>query len=396
MSVNNLGQESVDEQPAVFIVVNTFGRGGAEMSLAILANELAKLGRRVTLIALWRDSNSYNFDWLAENGVQLLVLHESKNVWVSFCKLFMLLNTKKIKLIYSAMLYANFVSQICAFLLGVTHIASVRNNPAVFYDGSLFKRISFMLIMSLQNSIVFISQRALDEYLATGYGRLLRKKQFFVLHNPIANEEIFEDGYLEKKFSDVKKKINDLNLGYLLKQGDDAVLNFVIVSRLVDGKGIIETLEQIRIPFNNQRLHLSIYGAGPLENQIRDFIDREFIHKNVVLKGFCTNINKIFADSDIIIFPSRSEGFGRAPFEALLRGNLVLCNYAVSIVNEFLHEPMAWNDYSEPFDVLQCIEGFAHLEPLVCIEQVKKVSSALSPCTHAREFEKIASACIQR
>jgi hypothetical protein len=305
-----------------------------------------------------------------------------------------LLYKEKPGIIYSASLHAILLSQVCSLILQIPHIASVRNNPIREYK-SFFVRFSFTLLMFLQNGIVFISQRALDEYFDTIYGKLLKRKRVFVLHNPIVMPESIDDSNLFKKFAEIKQKISNFLNGDHINKLDGPILKFVMVSRLVDGKGIMEVLEQISLPFKNKGLHLSIYGAGPLESQIRDYINSVFLSKNVVLEGFCANLNKIFSNSDIIIFPSRSEGFGRSPFEAMFRGNLVLCNQSVSIINEFLEEPMVWNDYSEPLDLIKCIENFASIDPQVCVDEVKEISRILNPITHALEFEKITTAFMQ-
>lgn len=379
----------------VFIVVNTFGRGGAEMSLAILAYELAKRGHKVTLLALWKDQNSYNFDWLTRGGVRLIILYEARcSLLFLIYKLFQLISLERPTLIYSAMLHANLISQICAKILGIKHIASVRINPSVFYANSLMKRTLFALIMWLQENIIFISHRALNEYLATIYGRGLKKKQVFVLHNPITGEEFLTYQRLVSKYLKIKSKIN-----YLLNDGkthhcEANTLRCVIASRMVDGKGVLEVLEQIKVSLSNPCIQLLIYGAGNLEDQVRSYVDREFANKSVIFKGFSTNLNEIYAESDIFIFPSRSEGFGRAPFEALFQGNLIICNSAVSIINEFLDDPNVWSSYPEPLDILNEIKKFANINPDACAQDVKKVSVLLSNQAHAIAFEKIASICI--
>lgn len=387
-----MNDEAYRNTKPVVIVVNTFGRGGAEMSLAVLANELAKKGRNVSYVALWRGTGCYNFDWLERNSVTLHTLCESRNILCSFFRLFKLLRQIQPEVIYSAMLDANLVSQMCSFLLRIPHIASVRCNPAQFYKESLPKNLAFMCVMLFQDNIVFISNRALQDCLSTSGGALLRRKRLFVLHNPISNENGAGPAGLVQKFTRTVGKINGVAADAPLR---DLSLNLVMVSRLVEGKGIMETLEHLRLPFRNQGLHLAIYGAGPLEKRIRDYIAAEFSNNNVVMHGFCSDLDKIFEESDILIFPSRNEGFGRVPFEALLRGTLVLCNRDSSIVNEFLKEPTAWINYQEPLDLLNCIGAFACLDPQVCAAEVNTVSCALDPSAHAIEFDKITAVCVR-
>ena len=386
----------IEKPENIFIVVNTFGRGGAEMSLAILANELAKRGHKVTLLALWRDTDSYVFECLLGSGVKQVVLEKSKrSLAILQFKFFQFIRLDRPTLIFSAMLYANFISQSCAKLFGITHIASVRNNPSTNYKDSLIKRITFALIMMTQDNIVFISHRALNEYLGSIYGRVLINKKIFVLHNPISQDESLSENYLLNKYIAIKKKIsyilNDKNINH----GESYKLHCVIASRLVDGKGILETLEQIRSSLENQNIQVSIYGTGYLEDKIKRYVKDNYLSDNVFVKGFESDLDKIFSETDIFIFPSRSEGFGRAPFDALLRGSLVLCNSPVHIINEFVDDAKVSASYAEPLDLLKAIKIFENIQPDECLKDIKQLSSLLSYQAHVIAFEEIVLTCIR-
>lgn len=376
----------------VMIVVNTFGRGGAEMSLAVLAGELARSGRKVNYIALWKGQNSYDFGWLKKCDVRLQVINETRNLPLCLFRFFRTMLRERPSIIYSSMLYANFISQLCSMLFRTPHIASVRSNPTHYYSNSMFKRWIFFLTMVIQEDIIFISRKALKDYLATPYGQLLGRKRFHVLHNPIEGADKIDDLYLVKKFEFVRRKIMKLTTDDCKDGLSDPIIRLVIVSRLVAGKGIMETLKQVRKSLKDRHLQLSIYGEGPLKDHIREYIDDESLGESISIEGFCSDLDKIFSQSDITIFPSRNEGFGRVPFEALMRGNLVLCYEDVSIMNEFLQKSMVWHDYREPLDLPACIEAFASIDPLACVREVKEISHALSPAAHVIEFEKIATA----
>ena len=81
---------------SVIIVVNTFERGGAEMSLAILANELAIKGVQVTFISLWEGKINYNFNSISKNGVKLINLNKAKNFLLIAFKLFVICRVFKV------------------------------------------------------------------------------------------------------------------------------------------------------------------------------------------------------------------------------------------------------------------------------------------------------------
>jgi glycosyltransferase involved in cell wall biosynthesis len=375
---------------SIILIINTLERGGAEMSMAILANELVSKGVKVTLISLWKGNNTYDFDWIIKNGVNVLVLNKSKISVVLIYKLIKIISILNPNIVYSGMPYSNLISQICCFWLGVNHIASVRINASDFFKKNIFKKIAFNVILLFQSKIIFISRKSLNDYLVTFYGRLLSNKKLFVLHNPISVSDTITNSYLSNKIINTTKKIKNIFFSPNSVLNEQSEINFVMVSRLVDGKGIIETLSEIKLLLLNNPFRLSIYGAGPLRDSICEFISRESLGDKVFLRGFNSDVESIFANSDILIFPSRSEGFGRVPFEAMLTGNLVLCNRPVSIIGEFLNNSLMWKTYDEPLDLMHCLLEFADIDPMLCIEEVDMLKVALSPNLHALEFKKIA------
>ncbi|HEY0666725.1 MAG TPA: glycosyltransferase [Sphingobacteriaceae bacterium] len=372
-------------ESTIFIVVNSFGKGGAELSLAILAAELSKLKHRVFYIALWKEVNSYDFDWLRETGANVCILSNSRSNYLTrFIKLFKLIKQNRPVFIYSAMLNSNIISQIFSFIHSIPHAASIRNNPATYYGKTWHKKLIFSLGMVFQRNIVFISSKSKSEYLQSTYGKLLRKKRNYVLHNPIKADSRINDEFLRNKFRSIKEKLNAFLIG-----DSDVVIKLVIASRLVNGKGVMEMLEQSKDVFQNSRLHLHIYGTGILETKIKEYIFKEFPKKNVILMGYEKDPYKIYCNSEIFVFPSGSEGFGRAPFEALLMGSLVYCNEKVSIIDEFINDNLIWQDYSIYPNWDKALLKFSQIDPDHCVQLTKQVTNMLSPKTHATEFEKM-------
>lgn len=391
MSRDNRIQDKVRDgnllrESTIFIVVNSFGKGGAELSLAVLAAELAKLKHRVFYIALWNELDSYDFDWLRATGVQVCTLSRVRsNYFVRFIEFSRLIKENRPAFIYSAMLNSNIISQVFSLLYSIPHAASIRNNPATYYGKIWYKKLVFSLGMTFQKNIVFISEKAKSEYSKSAYGKLLRHKNLSVLHNPVEADTRITDDFLDRKFKLTKGKL----ISFV--EGDsNVVIELVMASRLVKGKGIMEFLENNRDQLQDSRLRLSIYGSGSLEKVAREYIEREFPLNNVVLMGYERDPYKIFSPAELFIFPSTSEGFGRAPFEAALMGNLILCNEKVSIINEVLDNALTWQDYSIYPHWKSALTNFSQINPHECVKLTKHIRSMLSPETHAFEFEKIA------
>jgi hypothetical protein len=145
---------------------------------------------------------------------------------------------------------------------------------------------------------------------------------------------------------------------------------------------------------NDNLFCIDIYGEGPLKDDIINCINNYNLTDKVVLKGFNTNKFEIFSKSDILIFSSESEGFGRVPFEALFFGNMVICNKKVSIIDEFLNLPILWTQYDDEIILKDYIMQLSKLDIESSLRLVNKISTSLSSKTHCDNFIDIMNKCI--
>ncbi len=393
ISKTNYVESSIKEQNnKIILTINSFGRGGAEMSMALLAEKLAKSGDSVIYLSFWNEPEIYDFKWLVDSGVTVITLSEKKQGFIKDIINFIIVCKKeKPKYIYSAMLYANLLSQISAWLLNIRHIASVRNDPAKFYNEKTIKKIVFCLVMAIQREIVFISRKAYQNYAKTSWGLIIRRKKVSILHNPIDIKESISNEDLQRKINNSIRKIKNIFENKENNSNEIEELNIVIVSRLVPGKGIIELLDQIKDDFNKyKKINLRIYGEGALESEIYTFIERYMLNRNVELMGYCDDISSVYNSADMLIFPSLNEGFGRVPFEAFMRGNLILCNEDVSIINEFICSSNAWRTYkNNKLNLIRELEIFSETNTSICSDDIYKVRQLLSIKSHLENFKKI-------
>ena len=372
----------------VFIVVNSFGRGGAEMSLATLAFELANKGYSVFYISLWDEEEKYNFDWLKVSGVHLITLSSTKDsIFKYVYNFYKLVNSHRPLFIYSAMLKADIISRIIAVFFKIPNASSIRNNPVKYYSNNKLKLYFFIFIQMLQKNIVFISNKAKRDFYKTYNSNFLRAN-IFTLHNPISFEHVISDQFLEDKLNSLVSKCR----AYTLHK--QANFRLAIVSRLVFGKGILELLENNRVELLNSNFCLEIFGEGPLKEEISNFIIFNNLQDKVILKGFASNKYELFSDIDILFFPSESEGFGRVPFESILMGNIVICNKEVSIIDEFFQIPFLWNSVEYPFSISDIISNVVNLDVEDSIKKINKLSLELSPITHCNNFLQIMNECV--
>ena len=96
--------------------------------------------------------------------------------------------------------------------------------------------------------------------------------------------------------------------------------NVSFVGRLSHEKGVIRLLRiWERVSHKMPELTLSIYGEGNARDEMVAYI-REKNLRNVVFKGFCVDLKKIYTNSDMLLMTSDTEGFGMVLIEAMYFG----------------------------------------------------------------------------
>ena len=83
--------------------------------------------------------------------------------------------------------------------------------------------------------------------------------------------------------------------------------------RLIRGKGLVELCEAI---WGLEAVELNVFGEGPLSNHLR----WRFRGGNISFAGFIDSVDQRYADVDLFILPSRSEGCPHSALEAMAYG----------------------------------------------------------------------------
>lgn len=105
-------------------------------------------------------------------------------------------------------------------------------------------------------------------------------------------------------------------------------LSVIQVGSVTEGKGVWNTLFAAKEMIKNGCTDFKISFVGKvtseIEEEINEFIKNNGLEENIELKGYCTNIKQIMANSDVLIMNSELEGLGRVTIEGMLAGCLVL------------------------------------------------------------------------
>ena len=113
-------------------------------------------------------------------------------------------------------------------------------------------------------------------------------------------------------------------------------INLVAVGTLKESKGYMRLLRVIgKLVKEEYNIHLYILGKGPLETQMKNYIQEHMLSEYVTLLGYQTNPYKYVKASDLFVCASFAEGFSTAVTESLIIGTPV-CTVGVSGMKELL------------------------------------------------------------
>lgn len=112
------------------------------------------------------------------------------------------------------------------------------------------------------------------------------------------------------------------------RYGDDK-LTILFFGRLVSRKGCLLLLQAIKLMTNSSwpAFRVVVCGKGPLDKQLKHYVDTNRLSKIVEFTGFVSEADKphYYASADIAVFPSQGgESFGIVLLEAMASGRAVV------------------------------------------------------------------------
>ena len=154
------------------------------------------------------------------------------------------------------------------------------------------------------NAIVGVSQKVLDNILS----RLDVKDKCFVVYNGVDTNKFFPD----------YDKSND-------------ILEIITVGNLIELKGHDITLQAIAKVVNQgyNKLHLTIYGRGEKEEELKQLTQKLKLEKYVTFEGYVPyeEIAKKMREADLFVLPSWYEAIGCVYLEAMASGTVTVGCY---------------------------------------------------------------------
>lgn len=90
--------------------------------------------------------------------------------------------------------------------------------------------------------------------------------------------------------------------------------NVAAISPHKDYFTFVDTVEQIIQ--QRQDVHFLIIGTGPMEEEIKNYVDKKKLNSNITFTGFRNDIPKILPELDVFLITSETEGLGTSVIDA--------------------------------------------------------------------------------
>jgi glycosyltransferase involved in cell wall biosynthesis len=192
----------------------------------------------------------------------------------------------------------------------------------------VFMRLNTYLANKYDNMNIFISEAS-------------RKDQLTLLKVPLEETIVINNGVTIVD----KENIENIEL-------DSDYFNIVMAARFVPEKNhslVIDCLLDILDTNIINNIKIYFLGNGPLENKMIDRIKDSIYKDNFIFKGTVNHESVLgyFKSSDLVVIPSKSEGFGNIAVEAGLMGARILSSNAGGLNEIIKHEKNGFKFESE-------------------------------------------------
>lgn len=290
-------------------VAGSMDRGGTE---AFLMNVLRNIDReKFNFVFLCFGDKKFDFEEeVALLGAKIVRIADVKEAGIIkyVYSIKKVIKSENIDIVHAHTYYNSMFSMVAAKLSGV----KIRITHSHFTESG-----------QSQNPLKKIYNRAAESFISkcsTNYlacgdeaGRsLFPKNKFTVINNGIILEDFFYDTASRKS---IRKSLN-------IPQESVVIGHVGRFDQQKNHKFLVEIYsEYLKI---NQNSYLMLIGAGVLENEIREQIEKLGIKDNVLFLGKRSDVNKLYNAMDLFLLPSLYEGLPVTIVETQANGLMAL------------------------------------------------------------------------
>ncbi|RZB30171.1 MAG: hypothetical protein SRB1_02451 [Desulfobacteraceae bacterium Eth-SRB1] len=282
----------------IMYVIDDLLVGGAQNVLLTTINALNKRKFKIFVVALFGSNGLANE--MESAGAEVIFLHMAhKFDLIRVLKLIKAIREKKIMLVHTHLLIANFWGRLAARLAGTKIIISTLHN--YFYHRKSLNLIIERAIYPITTKIITVSEDMKKWFIRE---EKPDKDKFITIYNPIDLNEF--PGVINCQ--NIKKELN-------IDNNYPVLGNIQPMRQKNKQQFLVHAMSQIVKVFPNVKLLM--VGDGPLKNDMERLVDKLGLGKHIIFLGFRHDISEILSAIDIFVSCPIYEAFGMVILEAM-------------------------------------------------------------------------------
>lgn len=292
------------------------GIGGIET----LCKDYACFSKHDNIFCVLWGVDEYTSLKMKENRDNIIELNSSKKKFIdTFRRIEMICSQEKVEIVighHASPIIHIYLIMLKKYFGEIKTITYAHGNAVDMY------RINAKKGLWIRKKILSYSLRNADKTIAISQS--VKNSLIKHLKTPEEKIQVIYNGTNIEKFScPIRRLSNPLKLIY--------------VGRLIEEKGIQNTLKALTYFTPGMKYHFQIVGNGPYKKHLEKIVCELKLSENVQFMGTRYNIPELLNDADIFIhMPEWEEGFGITIIEAMAAGVICVCsnNGAISeIIN---------------------------------------------------------------
>ena len=223
---------------------------------------------------------------------------------------------------------------------------------------------------------------------------------FFIKRTLLRADGILSVGEEAKKFYKKYNK-NILNIPYSIQVNKfnkrsyfkKDKINFLFVGQLIKRKGfdlLLNVIKNLNSEIHN-KICFTIVGNGPLKKEIKLLVNKKNNIKYYSFQNF-NKLNKFYLRNDVLLFPSRFDGWGVVPMEAMSNAMLVISSKNCG-VNEIIKKNngnLIVDSNSEDLSsaIIKCIKNRNYIKKIGAINRNLIINSIYNAKNSSKSLAK--------
>ncbi len=272
---------------------------GAEAQAFLLIKEISHRPKVHVQVILFNDG--LLAQRLRELDVKIEIVDEKSNLLSMVRQVMTIFKKNDFDVVHVHGYKENFIGGIAAKFCGIKNLVRTHHGKAMIGTG--LKKNNFIEVINqkyLTSKIIAVSEE-LKKYLIKNS---FNEEKITVIYNGISSGA--DSPVVMKSPMDSQDNV----------KSDKIIIG--TVGRLVPVKGHIYLIEGIRrVVMQNKNISLLIIGEGPLQNELKNRVEKLGLNNYIRFLGFSDNIEKYLSSLDIFILPSLHEGMPMVLLEAM-------------------------------------------------------------------------------